>query len=36
MTLHELIGHRLFQLLLGLHRGRTIFYSGSVNSGTET
>ena len=25
MTLHELIGHRLFQILLGLHRGRTIF-----------
>jgi len=25
LTLHELIGHRLFQLLLGLHRGRTIF-----------
>ena len=25
MTLHELIGHRLFQLLLGLHSGRTIF-----------
>lgn len=24
LTLHELIGHRLFQLLLGLHRGRTI------------
>jgi xylose isomerase len=25
LTLHELIGHRLFQLLLGLHRGRTVF-----------
>ncbi len=25
LTLHELIGHRLFQLLLGLHRGRTTF-----------
>ena len=25
LTLHELIAHRLFQLLLGLHRGRTIF-----------
>jgi xylose isomerase len=25
LTLHELIGHRLFQILLGLHRGRTIF-----------
>ncbi len=23
LTLHELIGHRLFQILLGLHRGRT-------------
>jgi xylose isomerase len=22
MTLHELIGHRLLQILLGLHRGR--------------
>ena len=30
LTLHELIGHRLVQLLLGLHRGRT-FHS---NSGT--
>jgi xylose isomerase len=25
LTLHELIGHRLVQLLLGLHRGRKIF-----------
>jgi xylose isomerase len=25
LTLHELIGHRLFQLLLGLHRGRKTF-----------
>lgn len=25
LTLHELIGHRLFQILLGLHRGRTVF-----------
>lgn len=23
LTLHELIGHRLFQILLGLHKGRT-------------
>jgi xylose isomerase len=23
LTLHELIGHRLVQILLGLHRGRT-------------
>lgn len=23
LTLHELIGHRLFQILLGIHRGRT-------------
>ncbi len=23
LTLHELIGHRLFQLLLGIHKGRT-------------
>ena len=25
LTLHELIAHRLVQLLLGLHRGRKIF-----------
>jgi xylose isomerase len=25
LTLHELIGHRLVQLLLGLHRGRKVF-----------
>jgi xylose isomerase len=25
LTLHELIGHRLFQLLLGLHLGRKTF-----------
>lgn len=25
LTLHELVGHRLFQILLGLHRGRAIF-----------
>jgi xylose isomerase len=25
LSLHELIGHRLFQILLGLHRNRTIF-----------
>ena len=25
LTLHELIGHRLVQILLGLHRGRKIF-----------
>jgi xylose isomerase len=23
LTLHELIGHRLFQILIGAHRGRT-------------
>jgi xylose isomerase len=22
LTLHELIGHRLFQILIGAHRGR--------------
>jgi xylose isomerase len=26
LTLHELIGHRLVQLLLGLHRGRKVFH----------
>ena len=25
LTLHELIAHRLVQLLLGMHRGRTYF-----------
>ena len=25
LTLHELIGHRLFQILLGMHKGRTFF-----------
>jgi xylose isomerase len=25
LTLHELIGHRLFQILLGQHKGRTVF-----------
>ncbi len=25
LTLHELIGHRLFQILVGLHRGRAVF-----------
>jgi len=25
LTLHELIPHRLVQLLLGMHRGRTYF-----------
>ena len=23
LTLHELIGHRIFQILVGAHRGRT-------------
>ena len=25
LTLHELIAHRLFQILIGQHRGRTVF-----------
>ena len=29
LTLHELIAHRLVQILLGLHRGRKIFASGA-------
>jgi len=31
LTLHELIAHRLVQILLGLHRGRTIF-AGEVKA----
>ena len=25
LTLHELIAHRLFQILIGQHKGRTVF-----------
>ena len=36
MTLHELIAHRLVQILLGLHRGRKIFeIGGDVRRGSK-